>query len=73
MNLDNYIAGYLDRRMTRIIDEWQISTKGELNELTQRFHRVQNDLAGLKAFERESEERIADLERRVTLLKEKIT
>lgn len=69
MNLDNYLAGYMDRRMTQIIEEWQLSTKGELFDLTQRFHRVQDDLAGLKIFEKETGERLSDLERRVQILK----
>lgn len=71
MNLDNYLAGYLDRRMTRIIDEWQISTRGELVDLTQRLHQVQNDLAGLKSFEKDADERISIMEQRVQALKER--
>lgn len=70
MNLDNYLAGYLDRRMTRIIEEWQISTRGELVDLTQRLHQVQNELAGLKSFEKNAGERISSMEQRVQALKE---
>lgn len=71
MNLDSYLTRYLDRRMTRIIDEWQISTRSDLSELTRRFHRVQDEVSGLKTFERETESRIAILEERVTTLRER--
>jgi len=70
MNLDNYLSGYLDRRMSMIIEEWQISTKNDLTDITQRFHRVQDELAGLKTFERETSTRLTDLEVRVRKLKE---
>lgn len=71
MNLDNYLAGYLDRRMTRIIEEWQISTRGELGDLSQRLHQVQKDLAGLKSFEKDAGERISSMEERVQALRGK--
>ncbi len=72
MNLDNYLSGYLDRRMSMIIEEWQISTRNDLTDITQRFHRVQDELAGLKAFERETSTRLTDLEARVRKLKENV-
>ena len=69
MNFDNYLFGYLDRRMNLIIDEWQIATKGDLTDLTQRLHRVQDDLTGLKHFETESSATLTHLEERVRKLK----
>ena len=72
MNLDNYLSGYLDRRMSVIIEEWQISTRNDLTDITQRFHRVQDELAGLKTFERETSTRLTDLETRVRQLKENV-
>jgi len=70
MNFDNYLSGYLDRRMNLIIDEWQIATKGDLTDLTQRFHRVQDDLTSLKSFEKETADKLSDLEERVRKIKE---
>jgi len=72
MKLDNYLSGYLDRRMSMIIEEWQISTRNDLSDLTQRFHRVQDELTGLKSFERETSTRLTDLEARVRQLKERV-
>ena len=71
MSFDNYLAGYLDRRMTLIIEDWQLTTKDELTDLTQRFHQVQADLAGLKTFETDTAAKLEDLEKRVKILKEK--
>ena len=70
MNLDSYLARYLDKRMSRIIDEWQISTRNDMADLTRRYHRVQDDLAGLKSFEHEAEARLTVLEERIRRLKE---
>lgn len=72
MKFDNYLSGYLDRRMSMIIEEWQLSTRNDLTDLTQRFHRVQDDLVGLKSFERDTSTKLNDLETRVRLLKEKV-
>lgn len=73
MNLDNYFAAYLDRRMNLIISEWQLSTRGDLTDLSQRFTRVQEDLSELKAFEKDTGNRLESLEERVRALKEKRT
>jgi hypothetical protein len=55
--------------MNLIIEEWQIATKGELADLTQRLHRVQDDLTTLKIFEKESANRLSTLEERVLKIK----
>jgi hypothetical protein len=70
MNLDNYLASYLDKQMSAIISEWQLSTKGELTDITRRFASAQEELAGLKRFERETNARLTDLEERIRKLKE---
>ena len=70
MNLDSYLAGYLDRRMSRIIDEWQLSTRSDMSDLTKRFHRVQDEVTSLKNFERDTESRLALLEERVSRIRE---
>jgi hypothetical protein len=57
--------------MGAIISEWQISTKGELTELYERYNLAQEELAGLKRFEHEASDRINALEQRIKILKEK--
>jgi len=65
MRLDNYLSSYLDRRMNLIISDWQLSTKDDLNDLHQRFSRVQDNLNDLKVFEKETGDRLSGLEERV--------
>ena len=69
MRLDNYLSSYLDRRMNLIISDWQLSTKDDLNDLHQRFSRVQDNLNELKVFEKETGERLSGLEERVKNLR----
>jgi hypothetical protein len=72
MSLDTYLSGYLDRRMNLIVDEWQLTTRNDLTDLTQRLHHAQDELVGLKSFERDTGSRITDLESRVRKLKERL-
>ena len=65
MSLDNYLSGYLDRRMSQIISEWQLATRDEMGDLTRRFSRVQDDLTNMKTFEKETGEKLSNLEERV--------
>ncbi|NLV26789.1 MAG: hypothetical protein GXY48_06445, partial [Methanomicrobiales archaeon] len=58
-------SSYLDRRMNLIISDWQLSTKDDLNDLHQRFSRVQDNLNDLKVFEKETGDRLSGLEERV--------
>ncbi|HWQ67371.1 MAG TPA: hypothetical protein VN372_10920 [Methanospirillum sp.] len=70
MNLDNYMAGYMDRRMNQIIEEWQLATKGDLQEIVRRFTAVQEEVHQLKTFERTTAEKLTELEERARVLRE---
>ena len=70
MSIDSYLSAYLDRRMTTFISEWQIATRSDLADLNRRFYRAQDDLAGLKNFEKETEKKLEVLEERVSRLQE---
>ena len=72
MSMDNYLDAYLDRRMKNMIDEWQISTTSDIRDLSQRYHRVKNEVDSLKTFERESKDRMDKMEERVRALKERM-
>ena len=71
MKLNSYMSAYLDRRMGSIIEDWQLSTKGDFKDLIARFKTVQADVAELKSFEQMTNKRIADMEERVRKLKER--
>ncbi len=72
MKMDSYMNPYLDRRMTSMIEDWQLSTKRDLSDLQNRFRAVQTDVAELKKFEHDVNKRISNLEIRIKNLKEKI-
>lgn len=70
MNLNNYLSGYLDRRMPQIIVEFQLTTSDDLDDLTRRLSRVNDDLKHLKEFEKKADSTLSNLEERVLHLKE---
>lgn len=72
MNLDNYLNSYLDRRMKLMIDEWQLGTTSDLKDLSQRYHRVKDEVESLKTFERQSQERMDRMEERIRSLRERL-
>jgi len=71
MNMDNYLNSYLDRRMKLIIDDWQLGTKSEIRSVVERFNQVKNEVESLKAFERESKDRMDRIEERIRAIQEK--
>ena len=69
--MDNYLNSYLDRRMKLIIDDWQLGTKSEIRSVVERFNQVKNEVESLKAFERESKDRMDRIEERIRAIQEK--
>ena len=72
MNMDTYMNAYLDRRMRLMIDEWQLGTTTDLKDLSMRYHRVKDEVESLKAFERESQDRMDRMEVRIRALRERM-
>jgi hypothetical protein len=68
---DNYMSGYLDRRMRLIMDEWGLSTRGELRDLVQRMHTLQDEVRQIKGSEDSAADRISRIEERISRLKER--
>lgn len=71
MNMDNYLNSYLDRRMKLIIDDWQLGTKTEIRSVAERYTKVKSEVESLKAFERESKDRMDRIEERIRAIQEK--
>lgn len=71
MNMDNYLNSYLDRRMKLIIDDWQLGTKSEIRSVVERYNQMKGEVESLKAFERESKDRMDRIEERIRALQEK--
>ncbi|MDD3574324.1 hypothetical protein [Methanospirillum sp.] len=70
--MDRYMNAYIDRRMKHMIDDWQLATTADIRDLSQRFRQVRQDAESLKAFERESQDRMDRLEERIRKLKERM-
>ena len=63
-SVDNYIHGYLDRRMKYLIEEWNLARKGELGDFPKRIEAIDGEIEPMKSFERFADARIEALEDR---------
>ena len=72
MNTDTYLLKYLDRRMNLIIEDWNLATRDDLNDLESRYSNLQEQLSESKKFEKETQSRISDLEDRVKRMRSRI-
>jgi hypothetical protein len=64
ISVDNYVSGYLDRRMKYLIEEWNLARKGELGDFPGRMEALDREMEPMKAFEKAAEARIEGLEDR---------
>ncbi|MDD1668140.1 MAG: hypothetical protein LUO96_06705 [Methanomicrobiales archaeon] len=63
-SVDNYVHGYLDRRMKYLIEEWNLARKGELGDFPGRLEAIDGEIEPMKSFERAADARIEALEDR---------
>ena len=63
-SVDNYVHGYLDRRMKYLIEEWNLARRGDLGDFPGRVEALGASLEPMKAFEKSAEARIEALEDR---------
>ena len=66
---DTYLNAYVDRRMKYIIDEWDLATRTDLSDFTDRLSALEQEIPRLKAFEREASDKLTELEARAAKLK----
>ncbi|ABS54711.1 conserved hypothetical protein [Methanoregula boonei 6A8] len=69
IGMDSYLNAYVDRRMKLIVDEWDLSTREDLGEFTGRLAALEQEIPRLKAFEKTSSDKLAELEKRAAKLK----
>jgi polyhydroxyalkanoate synthesis regulator phasin len=67
---DSYLNAYLDRRMKYQIEEWQLATRGDVADVSQRINALEQDLKPRRDFEKAASGKIAELELRLKRLKE---
>ena len=63
-SVDNYVHGYLDRRMKYLIEEWNLARKGDLGDFPKRLEDLDAGIEPMKAFEKTADARIEALEDR---------
>ncbi|MFZ0004980.1 MAG: hypothetical protein WCC86_02000 [Methanoregula sp.] len=69
IGMDSYLDAYVDRRMKYIVEEWDLSTKADLEEFTNRLLALEKEVPRLKAFEHAAADKLTELERRAGSLK----
>jgi hypothetical protein len=69
---DTYLNAYVDRRMKYIVDEWDLSTRTDLSDFTDRLAALEQEIPRLKAFEQAASDKLTELETRAAKLKREV-
>jgi hypothetical protein len=69
--IDKYMNTYLDRRMKYLIEEWQVATKNDVADFSNRLNALSNEAAKLSTFEKNAEAKLSGLEARAKKLEAK--
>jgi hypothetical protein len=72
IGMDSYLNAYVDRRMKNVIEEWDLSTGSDLDDLTGRLSALEQEIPRLQAFERAAADKLTELENRARVLKGRI-
>jgi hypothetical protein len=72
IGMDTYLSAYVDRRMKYIVDEWDLSTRTDLSDFTDRLAAIEQEIPRLKAFEHTASDKLTGLETRAGKLKGRI-
>ena len=69
IGMDSYLGAYVDRRMKYIVEEWDLSTRSELDDLTGRLGALEREIPRLQGFEHAAMDKLTELENRAARLK----
>jgi hypothetical protein len=69
IGMDSYLDAYVDRRMKYIVEEWDLSTRADLTEVSGRLSELEQEIPRLKTFEQGASDKLAELEKRAAKLK----
>jgi len=72
IGMNSYLDAYVDRRMKYIVDEWDLSTKADLSDFTNRLTVLEQEIPRLKAFDHAAADKLTELETRASKLKGRI-
>jgi len=70
VGMDSYMNTYLDRRMKLLIQDWDLATQNDLNDLETRLHAIEEDTKEIESFETSAGIKLDNLEQRLARLKE---
>lgn len=70
--MNNYLNAYVDRRMKYIVDEWDLSTRTDLMDFTDRLGAIEQEIPQLKSFEQIASDKLTELETRANKLKGRV-
>lgn len=69
IGMNSYLNSYVDRRMKYVIEEWDLSTRNDLYDFTNRLETLEQEIPRLKAFEHAAADKLTELENRARKLK----
>lgn len=72
ISMDSYLNAYVDRRMRSIVEEWDLSTRQDMDDLTDRLEALEREVPRLRAAEQGASDKLAELEARAQRLKGRI-
>lgn len=72
IGMNNYLNAYVDRRMKYIVDEWDLSTRTDLMDFTDRLGVIEQEIPQLKSFEQIASDKLTELETRANKLKGRV-
>jgi hypothetical protein len=72
IGMNDYMNAYIDRRMKYIIEEWELGTRHDMADYSNRLAAIEQELPGLRAFEKDASDKLALLEHRARKLKERV-
>jgi len=69
IGMDSYLNAYVDRRMKYLVEEYDLTTQGELADFTVRLASIEREVPKLASFEKEAADKLSALEARAAALK----
>ena len=72
ISMDSYLNAYVDRRMRSIVEEWDLSTRQDIDDLSDRLAALEREVPRLKASGLKASDKLGELEARAQRLKGRI-
>ncbi len=70
--LQSYLDAYVDRRMSAVIEEWDLSRQSDIADFVHRLDAIEQDIAVQKKVGRTASDTLTNLENRAKLIQGRI-